>query len=166
RLHPDLCGGGRRTRSRGEGQEGLHDRRQDLQGPSRRLQSDACPQRRSREIAAPGFLYWSDDGDLLAMRVHHWKIVFEEQRHSGFAVWREPFSKRRWPKLFNLRADPFERGDESVLYDKWAADRTFALVPAQVLLGQWVETFKEFPPRAKSASFSIDQVVEKFMPKS
>ncbi|MBV8575357.1 MAG: arylsulfatase [Acetobacteraceae bacterium] len=114
-----------------------------------------------------GFLYWSDDGELLAIRVLDWKIVFEEQRHKGLAVWREPFSKMRIPKLFNLRSDPFERGDESTLfYDKWVGDRLFAFVPAQVLIGQWLETFKEFPPRAKSASFSIDQVVEKFMPKS
>ncbi|MBV9685907.1 MAG: arylsulfatase [Alphaproteobacteria bacterium] len=114
-----------------------------------------------------GFLYWSDDGDLLAVRVLDWKIVFEEQRHTGLAVWREPFSKMRIPKLFNLRSDPFERGDESTFfYDKWLADHLFVFVPAQVLIGQWLETFKEFPPRAKSASFSIDQVVEKFMPKS
>jgi len=114
-----------------------------------------------------GFLYWSDDGDLLAMRVHDWKIVFEEQRNKGLAVWRESFSKMRVPKLFNLRSDPFERGDESTLfYDKWTADHLFAFVPAQMLVGQWLETFKEFPPRAKSASYSIDQVVEKLMPKS
>jgi len=114
-----------------------------------------------------GFLYWSDDGELLAMRVHDWKIVFEEQRHKGLAVWQEPFSKMRVPKLFNLRSDPFERGDESTLfYGKWLGDHFFAFVPAQLLVGQWLETFKEFPPRAKSASFSIDQVVEKLMPKS
>jgi arylsulfatase A-like enzyme len=114
-----------------------------------------------------GFLYWSDDGDLLAIRVGHWKMVFEEQRHHGLAVWREPFSNMRVPKLFNLRSDPFERGDESTLfYDKWMADRIFLQVPAQVLIGKWLESFKEFPPRSKPASFSIDQVVASMMPKS
>jgi arylsulfatase A-like enzyme len=114
-----------------------------------------------------GFLYWSDDGDLIAIRVGHWKMVFEEQRNHGLAVWREPFSKMRVPKLFNLRSDPFERGDESTLfYDKWMADRIFLQVPAQALIGKWLESFKEFPPRSKPASFSIDQVVEKLMPKS
>jgi arylsulfatase len=114
-----------------------------------------------------GFLYWSDDGDLVAARYDQWKIVFEEQRAKGLAVWREPFSKMRVPKLFNLRADPFERGDDSSLfYDKWMADRAFAMVPAQVIIGQWLASFKEFPPRAKAASFSVDQVVEAMMPKS
>jgi len=114
-----------------------------------------------------GFLYWSDDGDLLAIRVGNWKIVFQEQRSHGMAVWREPFSNMRVPKLFNLRSDPFERGDDSTLfYDKWVADRVFLQVPAQALIGKWLESFKEFPPRSKPASFSIDRVVESVMPKS
>ena len=114
-----------------------------------------------------GFLYWSDDGDLLAIRVGNWKIVFQEQRSHGMAVWREPFSNMRVPKLFNLRSDPFERGDDSTLfYDKWVADRVFLQVPAQALIGKWLESFKEFPPRSKPASFSIDRVVESMMPKS
>jgi arylsulfatase len=107
----------------------------------------------------PGFLYWSDEGELLAIRVHDWKVVFEEQRHTGMAVWQEPFSKMRAPKLFNLRSDPFEHGDEGIFYDKWLADRFFAFVPAQVLVRQWLETFKEFPPRANAASFSISPIV-------
>jgi arylsulfatase len=113
-----------------------------------------------------GFLYWSDDGDVLALRVGNWKTVFAEQRHHGLDVWRESFDVLRAPKIFNLRADPFERGDESLFYDKWMGDRAFLLVPAQAIIGKWLESFKEFPPRAKSASFSIDQVVESLMPKS
>ena len=114
----------------------------------------------------PGFLYWSDEGELLAIRVHEWKAVFEEQRHKGLAVWREPFSKMRVPKLFNLRSDPFERGDEGIFYDKWLADHLFIFVPAQALVAQWLESFKEFPPRARPASFSIDRVMESLLPKS
>jgi arylsulfatase len=53
-----------------------------------------------------------------------------------------------------------------LFYDKWFADRAFMMVPAQVAIAQWLESFKEFPPRAKAASFSIDRVVESFMPKS
>ena len=121
----------------------------------------------AQESPRDGFLYWSDDGELVAGRWKQWKIVFAEQRSTGPSVWREPFSPLRIPKLFNLRADPFERGDESTLfYDKWFADRAFAMVPAQVTIGQWLASFKEFPPRAKAASFSIDQVVESMMPKS
>jgi arylsulfatase len=118
------------------------------------------------ESPREGFLYWSDDGDLLAIRVREWKIHFHEQQHKGIDVWRAPFSAMRVPKLFNLRSDPFERGDGSVLYDKWTVEHVFIQVPAQVLVAQWIESFKEFPPRAKSASFSIDQVVEAMMPRS
>ncbi len=113
-----------------------------------------------------GFLYWSDDGDLMAIRVHEWKATFVEQRAGGLGVWREPLVKMRVPKIYNLRADPFERGEDGFFYDKWMLDRAFLLVPAQILVAQWIESFKDFPPRAKAASFSVDQIVESFMPKS
>jgi len=113
-----------------------------------------------------GFLYWSDDGDLLALRVHQYKFVFAEQRNAGLKVWREPFSKMRIPTLFNLRSDPFERADESIFNDKWFADHAFIQVPAQAIVQAFLETFKEFPPRAKAASFTVDQVVESLMPRS
>ena len=78
---------------------------------------------------------------------------------SGGSRW----SPLRAPKLFNLRSDPFERGDEdaTVFYDKWMADRAFLLVPAQAIVGEFLKTFQEFPPRQKPASFSIDQALEK-----
>jgi arylsulfatase len=112
-----------------------------------------------------GFLYWSDDGDLLALRVNQYKFVFAEQRNKGLKVWREPFSKMRIPTLFNLRSDPFERGDESIFNDKWFADHAFIQVPAQAIVASFLETFKEFPPRAKAASFTVDEVVESLMPR-
>jgi arylsulfatase len=113
-----------------------------------------------------GFLYWSDDGELLAIRVHDWKATFLEQRAHGIGVWREPFSELRFPKLFNLRADPFEAGDTSLLYDKWSADRMFMLVPAQVIVAKWLESFKQFPIRQKPASFNLDSVMQSLMPQS
>ena len=113
-----------------------------------------------------GFLYWSDDGEVLAIRVHQWKVTFAEQRSSGLDVWREPFAKMRAPKIYNLRADPFEHGEDGFFYSKWVADRAFLLIPAQILVNQWIESFKEFPPRAKAASFSVDQIVEALMPKT
>jgi arylsulfatase len=113
------------------------------------------------------FLYWNDDGQLTAIRVNQWKIVFIEQRDKGLAVWREPFSQMRLPKLFNLRSDPFERAEESTLfYDKWFADRGFVMVPAQALVAQWLESFKEFPVRQRPASFNIDDVMAKLAPKN
>jgi len=78
-------------------------------------------------------------------------------------VWQEPFVRLRVPKVFNIRSDPFERADydATMFYDKWMADRAFLLVPAQVIVGEYLKTFEKFPPRQKPASFSIDQALEK-----
>jgi arylsulfatase len=110
-----------------------------------------------------GFLYWSDDGDLMAIRVGNWKGEFLQQRARGFDVWREPMTALRAPNLYNLRADPFERAteDATLFYGKWMADHAFMLVPMQAIVGEFLKTFQEFPPRQRPASFSIDQAVEK-----
>jgi arylsulfatase A-like enzyme len=102
-----------------------------------------------------GFIYWSDDGDLLALRVGAWKIGFAEQRSEGVKAWEEPFVQLRSPSLYNLRSDPFEEGHVSMLYERWKADHMWTFVTAQTIIGQWLVTFKEFPPRAKAASFSV-----------
>jgi arylsulfatase len=118
-----------------------------------------------KESPRKEFLYWSDDGDLLALRVGDWKIVFKEQLHTGLGVWSREFTNLRLPKPFNLRADPFERGDESIEYDKWLAERGFVIVPAQAVVAQWLSSFKEFPIRQKPASFNLDEVMQKLTPK-
>lgn len=112
-----------------------------------------------------GFIYWSDDGECMAMRMGRFKIVFAEQRSKGLDVWREPLSPLRIPKFFDLRSDPFERGEESFKYNDWFVENIPLQYTAPVMLMRWLESFKEFPPRAKSASFSIDQVIETLMPK-
>lgn len=121
-----------------------------------------------KEEASPreGFLYWSDDGDCMAVRMGRWKVVFSEQRASGLESWREPLSQMRIPKFFDLRADPFERGEESIKYNDWFLEQNFLLYIAPPLLGKWLESFKTFPPRAHAASFSIDKVMEAMTPKS
>ncbi|GLT19808.1 arylsulfatase [Vibrio zhanjiangensis] len=107
--------------------------------------------------------YFSDDGDLTALRYNNWKIVFMEQRVEGtLRIWAEPFVALRLPKIFNLRMDPYENADiTSNTYYDWMIDRAYMLVPAQAYVGKFLETFKEFPPRQKAASFSLDQVMEK-----
>jgi len=116
-----------------------------------------------KENPRKGFLYWSDDGDLMALRVGNWKCTFMEQRAHGLGVWEEPLVSKRLPDIYNLRSDPFERAteDASMFYGKWKADRAFLLVPAQAIVGEFLKTFKEFPPRQRPASFSIDQALEK-----
>jgi arylsulfatase len=107
------------------------------------------------------FLYFNDDGSLVGLRYDQWKIVFAEQRAHGFDVWQEPFVSLRVPKLFNLRSDPFEIADhESMDYERWRVEHLFVLVPAQQYVGQFLGTFKDFPPSQKPGSFSIDQALE------
>jgi len=111
----------------------------------------------------PGFMYFSDDGDLTAMRYDNWKIVFMEQRIPGtLQIWAEPFVTLRVPKIFNLRTDPYERADiSSNTYYQWLIERAYILVPIQSLVAEFLATFAEFPPRQKAASFTVDQVMEK-----
>ena len=111
----------------------------------------------------PGFVYFSDDGDLLALRYDNFKLVFMEQRVPGtLQVWAEPFVILRVPKMFNLRTDPYERADvTSNTYWDWMLDHAFIVYAAQAIIGQFLATFPEFPPRQKAASFTIDQAMEK-----
>ncbi len=120
-------------------------------------------QGKAGENPRPGFIYWSDDGDLMALRYGNWKAHFIEQRAKGMDVWVEPFMRLRVPRIYNLRSDPFERASEdaTVFYGKWLADRMFLLVPTQALVAQFLETFQDFPPRQRPASFSIEDVLEK-----
>ncbi|MGD9137421.1 MAG: arylsulfatase [Desulfobacterales bacterium] len=109
--------------------------------------------------------YFSDDGDLTALRYQDWKLIFMEQKSPGtFRVWMEPFVPLRVPLIFNLRRDPYERATiTSNTYFDWLLDRAYLLVPAQAYVGKFLETFKEFPPRQKAASFGLDQVMEKML---
>ena len=111
------------------------------------------------------FFYFSDDGDLMALRYDHWKTVFMEQRVTGTCqIWAEPFVVLRLPKLFNLRTDPYERADiTSNTYWDWMFDHIPLVLAAQPLVAQFISTFEEFPPRQKAASFTVDQVMEKIM---
>ena len=107
------------------------------------------------------FFYFNDDGSLVGLRYNQWKVVFAEQRAHSLDVWQDPFVPLRFPKLFNLRSDPFEEADhESIDYPRWRVEHAFVLVPAQEYVGQFLATFKEFPPSQKPGSFSLDTVME------
>lgn len=110
------------------------------------------------------FMYWTDDGDIAALRYNNWKIVFMEQRAHGFDVWQDPFIVLRFPKLLHLRADPFERADhEGMGYGTWRAERMFALAPAQAFVGRYLQSFVDFPPRQAPGSFSLGAAMEKII---
>jgi arylsulfatase len=116
----------------------------------------------SDESARNEFFYFNDDAEVVGMRYENWKFVFAEQRATGtLAVWAEPFTKLRVPKIFDLRADPYERADvTSNTYYDWVLDRAFLVGPASAEVGKFLATFEEFPPAQRPDSFSIDQVQE------
>jgi arylsulfatase len=106
--------------------------------------------------------YFSDDGDMTALRYNDWKAIFLEQRaEATFQSWREPFVHLRVPLLVNLRRDPYERGMvTSNTYDDWFLERSFLLIAAKDYVGKFMMTFKEYPPRQKAGSFNLDKVME------
>ena len=108
------------------------------------------------------FFYFSDDGDLLALRYDNWKLHFMVQDQPGtLELWQREFRNLRMPYLFNLRTDPYERATiTSNSYWNWYLRRVFLFVPAQEKVGEFLATFKEYPPRQKAASFTIDNVLK------
>ena len=106
--------------------------------------------------------YFSDDGDLTALRYKDWKFIFMEQRMAGtLGVWANPFTPLRLPLIFNLRRDPYEQATiTSNTYYDWLLDHAFLLVPSQKIVGDFLATFKDYPPRMKAASFSLEKVME------
>ncbi len=107
------------------------------------------------------FFYFNDEGSLVGLRYNQYKVVFAEQRAHSLDVWQDPFVPLRFPKLFNLRSDPFEEADhESIDYPRWRVEHAFVLVPAQEYVGKFLSTFVEYPPSQKPGSFSLDTVME------
>jgi len=108
------------------------------------------------------FFYWTDDGNLAGLRYEQWKAVFMEQNAHGINVWMQPLVPLRLPYLYNLRSDPFERSQvEAGDYVRWFVEHAFVLVPAQALVAQHIESFKQFPPRQRPGSFSVEQAMER-----
>ena len=116
----------------------------------------------SDESPRKEIFYFSDDGDLTALRYDDWKLIFMEQKaYATLRAWIEPFTPLRVPLIFNLRRDPYERSYRtSNTYYDWLIDRAYLLVPAQAYVANFLQTFQEFPPRQKAASFSLDQVMD------
>ncbi len=108
------------------------------------------------------FIYWTDDGDVAALRYDDWKVTFMKQNAEGLEVWQRPFETLRAPLLTNLRMDPFERAEQehAMGFQRWYLEHMFAIAPAAAFVGQWLQSFKEFPPRQKPGSFSLDNVMD------
>ena len=108
------------------------------------------------------FIYWTDDGSVAALRYDNWKVTFLEQPAEGLAVWQQPFVQLRAPKLTNLRMDPFERAEEehAMGYQRWYLEHMFVIAPAGAYVANWLQSFREFPPRQQPGSFNLDRVME------
>ncbi len=107
------------------------------------------------------FLYWTDDGNVAALRYNDWKITFLRQNAHGMHVWSAPYEQLRMPMIGNLRMDPFERAHhEGIGYPRWQFDHMYMFAPAGFYVGQWLQSFRDFPPRQKPGSFSLDRVME------
>jgi arylsulfatase A-like enzyme len=117
----------------------------------------------SDESPRKEIFYFSDDGDLTALRYNDWKLIFMEQRAEATLQRLDRAVRPRCAcrYIVNLRRDPYERAliTSNTYYD-WLLDRAYLLVPAQDYVAQFLATFKEYPPRQKAASFSLDQVME------
>ncbi|MNT50653.1 hypothetical protein D3C72_1875830 [compost metagenome] len=108
------------------------------------------------------FFYFDDDGLLVGMRWGDWKAVFCEQRAPGnLNIWQDPFVCLRLPKIFNLRMDPYERADiTSDQYNDWLAKNAYLTAIATMKASAFLQTFIDYPPSQRPASFSVDQVQE------
>ncbi len=116
----------------------------------------------AKEWPRKEFIYWTDDGQVAALRYDNWKITFLEQKAHGLRVWQEPFTVLRAPLITNLRMDPFERAEHehSMGYQQWFMERMFMVAPAAGYVGQWLQSFRDFPPRQKPGSFNLERVME------
>jgi arylsulfatase len=113
-----------------------------------------------KESPRNAIMYFSDDGDVMAVRVGDYKFHLAVQRANGLRVWAEPFVKLRLPYIMNLRRDPFERAEfNSNTYLDWMVDHIPQLYVMQAVVASEIANFAKFPPRQKPASFNLDAVL-------
>ena len=108
------------------------------------------------------FIYWTDDGSVAALRYNDFKVTFLEQKSHGLRVWIDPFKVLRAPLLTQLRMDPFERAEyeNAMGYQRFFVENMWAFAPAGAYVAQWLQSFREFPPRQKPGSFNLERVME------
>src|SRR5262249_18423240 len=117
---------------------------------------------KSKTGARHEFFYFSDDGDLMAYRDDRFKYMYQRQDAMGVKVWIEPLTILPAPQIIDLKGDPYEYSvDGSAYYYPWMMDRSFLILPSVQKVAQYLATYKDFPPRQRPASFSIDQIIEK-----
>jgi arylsulfatase len=104
------------------------------------------------------FFYFTNSGDLLAVRVEAWKSNFKTVEGN---LYTGSVHETQVPVLTNLRQDPWERYQkESMAYGNWWGEKTWTVMPSIAVVGQFLESFKEYPASQKSASFSVEQALQ------
>jgi arylsulfatase len=117
---------------------------------------------KEKKGARKELFYFSDDGELMALRYNDWKVTFMHQPAQGtLDTWSKPMVTTRIPWLYNLRRDPYEFATTtSNTYWDWYLDHVYLLLPAAEYVGQFIATFKEYPPRMKAASFNLGDTMK------
>jgi arylsulfatase len=106
-------------------------------------------------------IFYFGEAALGAVRVDDMKFIFLDQPDGWFGAKVE----LDWPKMVNLRLDPFERCIDftdcpSAMMDWWAHE-FWRFVFVQKEVEKLAKTFIEFPPQQAPASFNLDQVKAK-----
>ena len=127
-----------------------------MEGPSGWLQLPSVLKGESRKSPREQIFYFGQGGELNAVRWNDWKIHFA----IAWEGWTGPRETLNFPRVINLRSDPYEEALESGLYARFFGDQMWLFVPSQQEVGKWLATFREFPPRQPTASFTIDKLMQ------
>jgi arylsulfatase A-like enzyme len=102
--------------------------------------------------------YFDDNANLNAVRYDDWKIHFQIMEGNFF---NGQLKTPNMPLVINLRQDPFERfPSESMMYMEWVGRKLWAFMPTQMVVGQFLQSFQEFPPSQKSGTFGVAKALE------
>ncbi len=158
-----MRGGRRRRRHQGQaGQAAIRPAARPSRSISTATTSCRCSKGEATTSPRKEFVYFDDDGNLVAYRDERFKYNFAVQYAKGMEIWRNPMMTLRAPIIIDLKSDPFEyAADGSIHYERWLVDHAFLMLPAVDKVATYLATYKNFPPRQRPASFSIDQVLDK-----
>jgi len=108
------------------------------------------------------FFYFSDEGDLMGLRYNNWKVLFLVQDQQGtMEIWQRKFRGTRMPYIYNLRTDPYEFSTvTSNTYWDWYIDHAFLMYPMGNVVGEFLATFNDYPPRMKAGSWDMGKALD------
>jgi len=110
------------------------------------------------------FHYLNDEAFPVAVRMGDWKVTYAENRGKTMALWTEPFTMLRMPKVFNLRRDPYEKAElNSNTYYDWLISKAAFLAMGLRSTGGFLSTFEKYPPSQKPGSWSVEAVYDHFI---